>query len=371
MASDQDTTASEGLQRKLTTILSADVAGYSRLMAEDEEATLATFRGHRAVFETLVAHHHGRVFNTAGDAILAEFASAVESVRCATEIQAALRTRNDQLPPGRRVEFRLGVNLGDVMVQGTDLLGDGVNVAARLQAAAEPGGICISGSVYDQNSQQAVAFVPAARRAELQEHSSAGADLFDHRRRRGGLASFRSALAGRSLAVGCRVGASDHRSRIFRLHAIPRAPPPRQPAGEEVYAGPICYGPSPNDEARCFRAKGTLSGNRIAGRWPGRDPGVSVILTGEVTPSGEAMIEMHAERSDGSRIFTLNMSGTLRGGELSTNGSFTGGRSALADVAAHGWLTRLRSISRGLSPVIGRAFPACSHPAPAGARSRP
>ena len=138
------------LDRKLATILSADVAEFSRLMAEDEEHTLRIFRGHKQIFESLVELHRGRVFNTAGDAILAEFASAVEAVRCATEIQAALRTRNDQLPPVRQVRFRIGVNLGDVMVQGTDLLGDGVNVAARLQAAAEPGGICISGSVYDQ-----------------------------------------------------------------------------------------------------------------------------------------------------------------------------------------------------------------------------
>ena len=138
------------LERKLATILSADVAEYSRLMAEDEEQTLRTFRAHKEVFESLVALHRGRIFNTAGDAILAEFHSAVEAVRCATEIQAALRTRNDQLPPSRQVRFRIGVNLGDVMVQNADLLGDGVNVAARLQATAEPDGICIAGSVYDQ-----------------------------------------------------------------------------------------------------------------------------------------------------------------------------------------------------------------------------
>lgn len=138
------------LERKLATILSADVAGYSGLMAADEEQTLRTFRAHKVVFESLVSMHKGRIFNTAGDAILAEFGSAVEAVRCATEIQAALQTRNHQLAPERQVRFRIGVNLGDVMVQGEDLLGDGVNVAARLQTAAEPGGICISGSVYDQ-----------------------------------------------------------------------------------------------------------------------------------------------------------------------------------------------------------------------------
>jgi class 3 adenylate cyclase len=146
----EESPSPQALERKLATILSADVAAYSRLMAEDEEQTLRTFRAHAEIFQSLVLLHRGRIFNTAGDAILAEFGSAVEAVRCATEIQAALRTRNDQLPPSRQVRFRIGVNLGDVMVQGQDLLGDGVNVAARLQSAAEPGGICISGSVYDQ-----------------------------------------------------------------------------------------------------------------------------------------------------------------------------------------------------------------------------
>jgi class 3 adenylate cyclase len=142
--------ASQIIERKLATILSADVAEFSRLMSEDEEQTLRAFRGHKKIFEALVATHHGRVFNTAGDAILAEFGSAVEAVRCATDVQSALRTRNDQFPPNRQVRFRIGVNLGDVMIQGQDLLGDGVNLAARLQTAAEPGGICISGSVHDQ-----------------------------------------------------------------------------------------------------------------------------------------------------------------------------------------------------------------------------
>src|SRR5271155_1924438 len=142
--------SAQSLERKLATILSADVAEFSRLMGEDEEDTMRTFRGHKQVFESLVVMHRGRIFNTAGDAILAEFNSAVEAVRCATDIQAALRTRNDKLPPTRQVRFRIGINLGDVMVQGVDLMGDGVNVAARLQTAAEPGGICISGSVHDQ-----------------------------------------------------------------------------------------------------------------------------------------------------------------------------------------------------------------------------
>ncbi len=150
MPDELDDPGAQALERKLATILSADVAEFSRLMGEDEEQTLRTFRGHKGVFESLVAMHRGRIFNTAGDAILAEFGSAVEAVRCATDIQAALRTRNDHLPASRQVRFRIGINLGDVMVQGQDLMGDGVNVAARLQTAADPGGICISGSVHDQ-----------------------------------------------------------------------------------------------------------------------------------------------------------------------------------------------------------------------------
>jgi len=138
------------LERRLATILCADVADYSRMMASNEERAVRVFRGHREIFESLVNLHRGRIFNTAGDALLAEFNSAVEAVRCATEIQAALRTRNEHLAPEEKMQFRIGINLGDVIVQGGDLLGDGVNVAARIQTATAPGGICISGSVYDQ-----------------------------------------------------------------------------------------------------------------------------------------------------------------------------------------------------------------------------
>jgi class 3 adenylate cyclase len=141
---------SGAIERKLATILCADVAGYSQMMGANEERTVRVFRGHREIFESLVKQNRGRIFNTAGDALLVEFVSAVEAVRCATDIQAALRTRNEHLAPEERMQFRIGINLGDVIVQGGDLLGDGVNVAARIQAATEPGGICISGSVHDQ-----------------------------------------------------------------------------------------------------------------------------------------------------------------------------------------------------------------------------
>ncbi len=140
------------IKRKLTAILSADAVSYSRLMSENEDRTLRLLAEHRRVVDAIIHSHDGRIVNTAGDSILAEFSSSVEAVRCAIEMQEALKTANDAQPPDRRMRFRIGVNLGDVMISGSDLLGDGVNVAARLQGIAEPGGICISSSVYDQIS---------------------------------------------------------------------------------------------------------------------------------------------------------------------------------------------------------------------------
>ena len=139
-----------GVQRKLTAILAADVAGYSRLMGADEEGTLRTLTAHRAVIDGLIAEHHGRVVGAAGDSVLADFASAVDAVKCAVEIQQALGEKNAEVADARKMEFRIGVNLGDVIVKGDDIFGDGVNVAARLEGIADPGGICISRSTRDQ-----------------------------------------------------------------------------------------------------------------------------------------------------------------------------------------------------------------------------
>jgi class 3 adenylate cyclase/TolB-like protein/Tfp pilus assembly protein PilF len=137
-------------QRRLAAILVADVMAYSRLVGEDEEGTLAALRGHRAVLDELIITHRGRIFGTAGDSVVAEFASAVDAVRAAIDIQRALAQRNQPLAPAKRLQFRIGINLGDVVVEKDDLLGDGVNIAARLQTTALPGGICISGAIYDQ-----------------------------------------------------------------------------------------------------------------------------------------------------------------------------------------------------------------------------
>jgi class 3 adenylate cyclase len=138
------------VKRKLAAILAADAVGYSRMMAADEEGTMKILSAHRSVIDGIIQFHEGRIINTAGDSVLAEFASPTQAVRCAVEIQDALKTRNDALPEERRMHFRIGVNLGDVMVKGDDLLGDGVNVAARLEGIAEPGNIYVSSSVYDQ-----------------------------------------------------------------------------------------------------------------------------------------------------------------------------------------------------------------------------
>jgi adenylate cyclase len=137
------------LERKLVAILAADVEGYSRLMSADEEATLATLSAHRAITDALIARHGGRICGTAGDSVLAEFASVFAAVQCAVEIQRDLGDANAALAPERRMWFRIGINVGDVMLKDGDIFGDGVNIAARLEGLAEPGGICISRGVRD------------------------------------------------------------------------------------------------------------------------------------------------------------------------------------------------------------------------------
>ena len=137
------------VKRRLTTVLCADVHGYSRLMEADEAGTLETLRRYRTAMTGLVERHDGRIVNTWGDAVIAEFASVVEAVQCAVEIQQEISNQEPD-PTHAPMRFRIGINLGDVMVDGSDIYGDGVNIAARLQQLAEPGGVVVSGSVYDQ-----------------------------------------------------------------------------------------------------------------------------------------------------------------------------------------------------------------------------
>jgi adenylate cyclase len=136
-------------KRKLTAVFSADVAGYSRLMGEDEEATVKTLETYKQVMFSLIKQHRGRVIDFPGDNILAEFASVVDAVQCGVAVQKELQARNADLPETRRMQFRIGINLGDVIEEGERIYGDGVNIAARLEALAEPGGICISKTAFD------------------------------------------------------------------------------------------------------------------------------------------------------------------------------------------------------------------------------
>ncbi len=142
--------AQEGFKRKISAIFSADAKGYSHLMGEDEEATVRTLTTYREIISTLVIDHKGRVVDSPGDNILAEFASVVDALRCAWDIQQEIKSRNTDLPENRRMNFRIGINLGDVIEEGDRIYGDGVNIAARIEGLAGEGGICISGTAYDQ-----------------------------------------------------------------------------------------------------------------------------------------------------------------------------------------------------------------------------
>ena len=139
------------MERRLAAIVLADVVGYSRLMEADEDGTVATLRKQRTeILTPLVTSHKGRIVKVMGDGVLIEFTSAVSAIRCAAELQSALAAANDHLPEEARIVLRIGINLGDVVVEGDDIYGDGVNIAARLETLAEPGGICISDSLYRQ-----------------------------------------------------------------------------------------------------------------------------------------------------------------------------------------------------------------------------
>ena len=163
------------VERKLAAIFAADIAGYSRLMARDEVGTLARLKACRAIIDGLIASHRGRIFSTAGDSVVADFASVVDAVQCAVAVQAAIATEDAGDADDEPMQFRIGVHVGDVMVDGEDLLGDGVNIAARLEALADPGAICISGAArehignklplaFDDLGDQQVKNIPVAIR---------------------------------------------------------------------------------------------------------------------------------------------------------------------------------------------------------------
>ena len=157
---------SERLERRLTAILAADIAGYSRLMGADEEGTLAQLKAHRReLVDPKIHEHRGRIVKTTGDGMLVEFASVVDALRCAVEVQRGMVGRNAEVAQEKRIEFRVGINVGDIIIDGGDIYGDGVNVAARLEGVAAPGGICVSGRVLEDTQQKVdVTFKDAGER---------------------------------------------------------------------------------------------------------------------------------------------------------------------------------------------------------------
>ena len=141
----------ERVERRLAAVLAADVAGYSRLMGVDEEGTLAQLKACRkALVDPTIAKHRGRIVKTTGDGMFVEFASAVDAARCSLEVQSGMALQNEALPPDKRIEFRIGIHVGDIMIDDNDIFGEGVNVAARLENECEPGGVCLSGSAFEQ-----------------------------------------------------------------------------------------------------------------------------------------------------------------------------------------------------------------------------
>ena len=165
-------------KRRLAAIFAADVEGYSRLMGADEVATLDALTARREILDGLIATHGGRIANTAGDSVLAEFGSAVDAVRCAMEAQGALAKANSTLPENRQINFRMGVHVGDVMVRAGDLFGDGVNIAARLQTLAKAGGLCVSGVTYDQVRK----ILPLSSRTSVRRPSRTSRSPYAHMR---------------------------------------------------------------------------------------------------------------------------------------------------------------------------------------------
>ena len=136
------------MERRLSAILATDVCNFSMMMSKDEDKTIETLRSCHAIIEGAISSHDGHVFNTAGDSIVAEFTSVVDAVNCAVNFQRTLQDRNNAMPETARMQYRVGINLGDIIIEGDNRYGDGINIAARLEALSEPGGICISGSVY-------------------------------------------------------------------------------------------------------------------------------------------------------------------------------------------------------------------------------
>ncbi len=242
--------APEKFKRKLAAILSADVKGYSRIMGEDEEGTIRTLKAYMEVISGFIQQHRGRIVSTGGDSILAEFASVVDAVRCSVGIQEELKDRNKELPEGRRMEFRIGVNLGDVVEEGDNILGDGVNVAARVESLADAGGICISGTAYDHiKNKLAVGYEYIGEQTvkNIKEPVRIYRVLMEPEVKVSGVAAEKKAKPRQwqrmALTLGVAVIVVAVSIAIWRLYLRP-TPPPREVASKEKMALPLPDVPS-------------------------------------------------------------------------------------------------------------------------------
>ena len=237
------------VKRKLTAILSADVKGYSRLMGEDEKGTVRTLNAYREVMANLIQHHHGRVVDATGDNLMAEFASVVDAVECAVEIQKELKTRNTELPETRRMDFRIGINLGDVIEEEGRIYGDGVNIAARIESLSEAGGVCISGTAFDQIKnklnlgykylgEQTVKNIlePVRAYRVLMEPEAAGKVIGEKKVKPKQWQKMATSLGVVLIVVAASIA-------IWRLYLRP-TPPPREVASKEKMAFPLPDKPS-------------------------------------------------------------------------------------------------------------------------------
>jgi len=237
------------VKRKLTAILSADVKGYSRLMGEDEKGTVRTLNAYREVMANLIQHHHGRVVDATGDNLMAEFASVVDAVECAVEIQKELKTHNTELPETRRMDFRIGINLGDVIEEEGRIYGDGVNIAARIESLSEAGGVCISGTAFDQIKnklnlgykylgEQTVKNIlePVRAYRVLMEPEAAGKVIGEKKVKPKQWQKMATSLGVVLIVVAASIA-------IWRLYLRP-TPPPREVASKEKMAFPLPDKPS-------------------------------------------------------------------------------------------------------------------------------
>lgn len=310
------------VERRLSAVLAADVAGYSRLMHNDEEAT------HRKLTALLtdavppaIAEHGGRIVKNTGDGFLAEFPSAVEAVRAAMQFQDRIKELTFSDVQDRRIAFRVGINIGDVIVEAHDIFGDGVNIAARLQSAAEPGGVCISGSVHDQIRNKISA---SFKFLGEQKYKNIPLPVRTYSIIGAGSPLPASSKNWRNVVHGKWLGAAFVFILLLLIGYWAYSAHQQQQTAKAQngrYAGQVCLGPDREEAARCYMVNVvTIRNGTISARYPARPPNRDVVIAGDVSASGEVKMELNIENSSGVRVGTAHLFGTLKDGQLKANG---------------------------------------------------